>query len=182
MWLRSQFRAVKGVEPSTGHTDYAEEVSDLVDQVNPQGFTKSVWKDFLCDAVKHPDSMAIEFASGDSDTGSASQHMEMLARALMLLRMATGACRQVRLNAGLDKENLRFWWHQLGVELAMWNESGEPDQIQDLWMDVKEAITELDTWLAGRDMPQIRELRVAHPSALGVVDETERVALWGLGL
>jgi len=158
------------------------EISNLVEQVNPQGLTKALWVEFLCDPAKHADSLVISKVNSDSSTDASSPQLGMLARALMLLRLATGASRQLLINSGVEKTRLHFWWHNLGAELALWDDGNEPDEPQSLWLDVEQAIEEIELWVSTGDKSHIRSFRTSESSALGVIDELERVGLWGIGL
>jgi hypothetical protein len=159
-----------------------KEIEDLIDQVNPQGLTKEVWKEFLCDPAKHPDSSVFAAVQGNSGLDSTGQHLEMLARGLMLLRLATGACRQLVINSGIDKAQLQFWWHCIGQELALWDKADVPADTQSLWLDIQASIQDIEAWVRAGNVNHVRSFRVSQAPALAVIDETERIALWGMGL
>lgn len=182
MWLREQYIAIKGGAADSGNPKFVETMSKLVEDVNPQGLTKALWLEFLCDAGKHPDSSVIKKVNSDSGIGASSPQLGMLARALMLLRLATGASRQLIINSGIDKSRLQFWWHDLGAELALWDDGDAPAEPQSLWLDVEQAIGEIELWVSTGNQSHIRTFRTSESSALGVIDELERVGLWGIGL
>ncbi len=182
MWLREQYFAIKGTAANSGNADFVNEITKLVEQVNPQGLTKALWIEFLSDPVKHPDSLVITKVNRESGAVASSPQLGMLARALMLLRLATGASRQLLINSGVEKTRLHFWWHNLGAELALWDEGNEPDEPQSLWLDVEQAIEEIELWVSTGEQSHIRSFRTSECSALIVIDELERVGLWGIGL
>lgn len=182
IWLREQYSAVKGGATDSGNPAFVKSMSDLVDDVNPQGLTKALWVEFLTDRAKHPDSSVIGKVDSDEGQDGSSLHLGMLARALMLLRLATGASRQLVINSGLDKTRLHFWWHNIGVELAIWDGGDEPDDPQSLWLDVEQAIEEIELWVSTGVNGHIRSFRMNKSSALAVIDELERVGFWGMGL
>lgn len=127
-------------------------------------------------------SLVISKVNSDSTSDASSPQLGMLARALMLLRLATGASRQLLINSGVEKTRLHFWWHNLGAELALWDDGNEPDDPQSLWLDVEKAIEDIELWVLTGDQNHIRSFRTSESSALAVIDELERVGLWGIGL
>ena len=182
MWLRKQYSAIKGKNANSANADFVKEMSNLVDRANPQGLTKTLWVEFLCDTVKHGDSSVISKVKCGAEIDASSPHLGMLARALMLLRLATGASRRLLINSGVDKTRLHFWWHNLGAELALWDEGGEPGDPQSLWLDIELAINEIEQWIATGDKRKMNSFRVSESPAIVVIDELERVGLWGIGL
>ena len=64
----------------------------------------------------------------------------VLARATLLLRIASGVCAQRLSNAGISKTDLRFWWSRFGVDFGLWPEGVELDTFSELWADVNDAI------------------------------------------
>ena len=100
----------------------------------------------------------------------------------MLLRLATGASRQLVINSGIAKTRLQFWWHNLGAELALWDRGDEPDEPQSLWLDIEQAIEGIELWVTTGNQSHIRSFRTSECSALVRIDELERAGLWGIGL
>lgn len=182
MWIREQYHGVRGLPADVGNADYVREITELVSKVNPVGLTSDMWVEFLCDVNKHPDSILIHKGELASSVGSATEHVEMLARALMLLRLATGACRQLIINSGIEKDSLQFWWHGVGAEMAIWNGTEKPDDTQSLWIEIEQAIGDINQWLITGNDSDMRSFRVDQAPALAVIDEIERVAFWGMGL
>lgn len=181
-WLRTQYSAVEGKVADVSNGHFVDKISELVEQVNPQGLTKKLWIEFLSDVSIYPDSLVINSVNGDIGDDVSSPQQGMLARALMLLRLATGASRRMLINSGIQKEQLQFWWHRLGVELALWDDGNEPDDPQSLWLDVEEAIASIKGWVSAGDQKRMHSSRAKEGAALAVIDELERVGFWGLGL
>lgn len=104
-----------------------------------------------------------------------------LCRAALMARMATGAWADTLRRAGVEWEQLSFWWDEFGHERGFWRRGAAPDSMVDLWPDVSAALDELDimgdgfgsaveTWNGARTLAP----------ALAVLDATERISLWGL--
>lgn len=181
-WIRSQYVSVTGDPANSGCRHFVKEVKQLVDNVNPIGLSKSGWVEFLTMPRKHEESPILRLASRDSQNVPWEQHFEMLSRALMLLRLASGACRRLVINSGVAKEALVFWWHGFGAETSLWDAADCPADSQELWLDIQHAIQDFDTWLEGDEHTRMRTFRRNQSSGISVIDEAERVGLWGIGL
>ena len=66
--------------------------------------------------------------------------------------------------------------------IALWDDGNEPDEPQSLWLDVEQAIEEIELWVSSGDPSHIRSFRTSESSALVVIDELERVGFLGIGL
>ncbi len=105
----------------------------------------------------------------------------VLARALLMLRLASARSASLLADAGVSKDDLEFWWEALGTDMGLWESSGELDAFADLWRDVEEAIS------------QARERMAAIPNGTSVyavsrvlsrevsLTQFSRAPLWLLG-
>lgn len=117
-----------------------------------------------------------------ASTKASEQSVEpILARACLLLRLASAAAAKLMKEATISRTDLEFWWGPYGENSGFWDSSGEPEAFSDLWMDISEALGE-----AEGEMAAIREGSVravggvirAKPS----LTEFGRTPLWLLGL
>lgn len=93
-----------------------------------------------------------------------------MARAVVLLRLATGAVR-LELNAvGVPRDNFADWADIVAAERSLWDVS-PPASPVDLWSDVDLAVDHMSTCPPPYDDTQ---------SSLRVLETVERVALWSL--
>ena len=181
-WIRSQYVSVTNRPANSGNRDFVREVKQLVDNVDPIGLSKNGWIEFLTMPRKHEESPILQLASRDSNNTPWEQHLEMLSRALMLLRLASGSCRLFVINSGVPKWELVFWWHAFGEEASLWDKGDGPADPQELWLDIQQAIQDLDTWLEGDEYTKMRTFRLNQSAGISVIDEAERAAFWGIGL
>ena len=111
-----------------------------------------------------------------SPPASPDLHLEVISRAALLLRVATGAAANYLNAAEIDSESLRFWWTAVGEDAGLWSGSA-PDALVDLWADVVAAIDSIES--AG-----VLGSYFATAISLGaertVLSQTERPMLWGL--
>ncbi len=107
----------------------------------------------------------------------------VLARASLLLRIANGVCSRRLSEAGVKKQELRFWWNSYGKECGLWSEDEGLDSFADLlWPDVVFALEEsereldnMNSFCTVYDVGQILGPKVA-------LTQLTRVPLWLLGL
>lgn len=110
---------------------------------------------------------------------------QVLARATLLLRVATGCAKELLAEIGGaadTRDLLRFWWSGASVNRRLWDEPA-PDSFGDLWQDAGDAIEDVDAWLAESRPARSRVDfwgRLAGQAAQ--LSATERICLWGLGL
>ena len=103
-------------------------------------------------ALTDPTYRALKFGSASADAIFDNAKVKndqrgvatpILARGLLMLRLAAASTAVLLKAAGISKSDLEFWWSPLGTDLGLW---GAPDDIEtfsDLWNDVDEAKREL---------------------------------------
>ena len=109
------------------------------------------WLDFLSHKKLSVYHRLIEDASGSVLVGDPKHSREVLARATLLLRVATGALadllRTAGSNIGID---LDFWLSSRSVARRLWPEASQRATSYDLWTDVEEALTSVEDWLENK--------------------------------
>lgn len=124
----------------------------------------------------------LQFASLQDDLSHPQQVFQMLSRASLLLRLATGASADLILSSGHSWLDFEFWWKALGNDMGLWELGREIDVPDDLWEDVFNSYTEIDEWETHTPNPSIFNLHMTNTNAkeLWILSGTERIALWGL--
>lgn len=84
-------------------------------------------------------------ASADEILGHAEEEATVvatpvLARALLMLRLASARNASLLADADISKDDLEFWWGMLGEDMGFWETGEDIDAFADLWRDVEEAI------------------------------------------
>ncbi len=168
---------------AAGHHDEAAAFSDHVGrvtyEVSPSGMPREEW----CRFLTTPRACEVLTEARKTDAvGTPSQHRQVMARATLLLRFATGACQALARDAGCTWADFRFWWGRLGFERAIWDDGCEPADMCDLWADVSVAIEDLTDWDAGlgEAAPSPARLHRDQAPALCALVQMERAMLWGL--
>lgn len=90
------------------------------------------------------DPMLIVEASKKGKTTDPDYHIQMLSRATLLLRLATGAGMTMIENARISRNDIKFWWETLGENYGLW-EPGQVNPISDMWIEVEEALASMSS-------------------------------------
>ena len=90
-------------------------------------------------------SAAAIFASAGAQDAHGRAATPILARGLLMLRLASASVAGLISAAEVTKQDLAFWWESLGTDLGFWVSPTEIEMFTDLWVDVADAIDEADT-------------------------------------
>lgn len=101
----------------------------------------------------------------------------MIARAALLLRIATGMARVNLTTATIQPfDQLEDWWQKLGDQKGLWRPLQRPTTMDELWTEIEDAIEVARTAAPANryDMLSKRDLSLVKLS------EAERIGLWHL--
>lgn len=180
--LKAGYFAVTGKRSgsASGRQGFETEIAGLLTDMGMSGLELEGWKALLV-AEEGQTRSVLTVASGNAKVGDASHVEEVMARAVMLLRLATGAAETVLREAGLERERLEFWIESVGTDRGLWEEGQSPQEITDLWAEVEDKLEDVGDWLEGPERSG-HTTWSGEPRTVAVLGECERVALWGLGL
>ena len=133
------------------------------------------WSDYLS---KSDDPLPLQFAAKPVPIEDATCFLRVIARAALLLFVATSAVRRLLTNAGLTAADLAFWWESHGEERCLWETDAAPADPLDIWQDILQSITESETWRAANAGGSLRSWRDSQSREL--LGAFELVAIWGL--
>ena len=165
---------------AVGRTGLSHEVQTILSKIGMSESVQSEWHDFLYN-INTESPAVIEMAKGTAKVGKTLHVVEVMCRATMLLRLATGASAILLSDAGIGREKLEFWIQAIGIERGLWQPGASPGDLVDLWADVESALEQIDDSMKGTKAG-IQELWARKSRTLAVLGECERVGLWGLGL
>ena len=155
----------------------------MIRSVAPGGLTEAGWSDFfrrISDPVTPP---LLQEASGTVEVDHPRHHLQVIARATLLLRVSTGACALMLDAAGVGRSDLEFWWRSLGEDRGLWEPGDEPDEFIDLWSDVNHELDNSEEWETSPSAgTSFASWRKEQSHTIAVLGGCERIALWGLGL
>lgn len=161
------------VEPSAPmtHGSIASQYDNL-----PAALRSLASKDFLT-GVSDPARPELIRLAEAKTTPPAS--LNMISRALLLLRMATAFTQTSLTEAGVDRASgaLRPWLDQLGDARGFWPISAPLPNADDLWEDTRLALEDLDS-VRKSPPSRLHDWRSAGWGGLPVLQEAERIAMW----
>ena len=157
---------------------YESQINTMLDALDPKELLPDQWAKFLKYENLQDIPSIIQDAEEKKDSSHLDHSKQVLARATLLLRVATGSSADLLSEAGPTvKEDLAFWWSSAAVRRRLWSEDDEPASFIDLWQDVDEVIDAVDQW------PQdYYTLWSNHAREAAILATTERAFLWGLEL
>lgn len=163
---------------------FARQARMMLRGVTPGELNSDQWDRFLNYADLTTTPQVLVDAAGTLGPDDPHHSRQVLARALLLLRVATGANQElVEALPLFNRKELQFWWSRMGEERGLWSAANPPTMFSDLWTDVADATSELDAWMKGPPTDSSRRVmwRDKAPAA-ALLCSSERVALWGLAI
>lgn len=182
--LEVGFRAISDKKPELYPNEFAMTIRTVLNALALSESSAQHWQDFLTRKIEHSDPIIISEARQSDKVTDPRHHIQVLSRATLLLRVATGACAQLLRKTGFGNRDLEFWWKPFGVERGLWENGNEPMTLMDLWADVEMALKETREWEINnaRKTPSFARWRRDKGHTIPILAECERIALWGLGL
>lgn len=106
----------------------------------------------------------------------------ILARGLLMLRLASASTASLLAAAEVSKSDLEFWWSPMGTDMGLWDTTSSIETFADLWIDVAEAKNEVDARISAlQGAVSVRSVSgiLAHDVSL---TQFSRAPMWLLGL
>lgn len=163
-----------------GDPAFVRTVQQVLGNVSPVTLSPG-WEEFLLRTADPEDFRILGEASTPLIGNETRLHFQVIARGVMLLRVATGAARKLRVAAALSPGDLDVWRLRMIRERGFWGSSGDPADFLDLWADVALALGEVQGW-AGAGWPKntYRGLLDTHAAEVATLAGLERVSLWSI--
>jgi hypothetical protein len=180
--LRRIFYAITGNNPEDDFHEFENRIQRMLQVVNPQGLPHEAWVTFLTD---NQSSIILDTAAINEEvTRSNRHHFSVIARAALLLRVASGAAAHIISASSLNKEDISFWWKSYGKDFGLLNPAGIIENMEDLWADIEIALTTMNDWQVNHLNPASSYYQWGQDlgKELKRLEECERVSFWGMGL
>lgn len=179
--LELAYEGTTGSKAADEPVDFAEGIYAMLGSAETSDSLTGEWLDFFTRKVQRESPLVIREATGMVEVTDARHHLQVLSRAVLLLRIATGACLRLLQASDSSRTDLEFWWKLLGDERGLWRVGDEPERLADLWADIAIAIDGLRDWESKPDRADrsIASWRAARLNEISMLGECERVALWG---
>jgi hypothetical protein len=179
--LERHFSAKTNKQPSPQNAGFVTLVEATI---KAQGFAVAAetrWRDFLLRNTITLDPMI--FANSALQLGNpATDHLAVISRAVLLLRLATDSAHSLLQQAGLDSTALAFWWRSVGEARGLWNSASPPMAPDDLWADVQDALDDIRRFTSGNPaaLQSVNGVVSSVGERFSVLCSHDRVGLWGL--
>ena len=113
-------------------------------------------------------------------TKTPTSALPTIARALLLLRVASAATARVFSDAGISTDDISFWWSQRIVDLGLSEDPAHGYDLTELWPEVGASIDAIETWRSEAPDPSSRDACIALGAQVPI-SQFQRTALWLLG-
>lgn len=109
---------------------------------------------------------------------SAAEPNGILARATLLLRVATSSVQDLLDPVAESRAALEFWWSSVGEAAGLWSSGANRPNLADIWGDIDLALTQLDGWDPATDN-SLYFLQQRFARDLWSLTKVQGPALWG---
>ena len=163
----------------TSKTMHEYRTKEMVASLDPKELTIDNWLRFLEYDKLQDTPLVIKDANADDGPHHPDHSKQVLARATLLLRVATGVSEDLLAQVGPTlRDDLSFWWSSTAIRRRLWLEDGEPSTFSELWNEIDEVLGSVEQ-LMPSDHYTLWSQNAREASLLAT---TERVFLWGVGL
>jgi hypothetical protein len=177
--LERAYRERFDKKPSNDVKRYRSYLEATVDAV-PASLPGDRLVTFLSREHEPDDLVLLREADNRSSTSDPENHLHLMARAALLLRLSSGCARSLLSEVSLEDEDLQWWSDQLGVSRALVEPEEVPVVAADLWTDIADALTDLDEQVADGANVTYAMLQGRWSRELSLLGGCERIALSGL--
>ena len=176
------FKNITGENREEATSKYRAQIVQMVNAQSLPDSERNRFVDFLSFDIEQGTPELLADADRRDQPNHIDHSRQVLARATLLLRVATGSILEL-LNASNTTfhRDLEFWWSSPSVQRRLWPESAKPSTFADLWQDVHEALQSTQVWLQSSPLSECRHsFWSANPASAAILSTPERIFLWGV--
>lgn len=152
---------------------------------NQLGVQSQVLREYILSNTHKPHFIFVA-AKKDSLKNGDLYPLGVVARAILMLRLASGAVNDLLNFGGINNQDLKLWRDVFGEASGLWDTNHIPGDVFDLWVDIKEANRDILDWCASNNNSKGSYLATKAtngiPSQLWQVQQFNLAGLWSLGL
>lgn len=146
--------------------------TEIVSRVGLSPGGQTAYLNYLVSTDRVP---IIDWAADTSRLWARAHVRQVTSRAMLLLRIATGAATELLRRTGISPAAITFWKGELGQNRGLWV-GAPPTDLADLWADVEAGIAAM----AAGSASSYLELKTLFAEKAPALAETERAVMWGL--
>ncbi len=178
--LESAFASVRGLSASRALDAYRLQVTQAAGGLLST-LEAAEWTPFLFREQDPEDPEILRMADREPRPARSDYHVSMMARALLLLRVASGANRRMLKEAGVPLESLSFWWQPYGEGLGLWDQPAPTVPELTLgWDDAQAALEDIESALHDGTAGSYRSVVSRLSAPLARLTGMEIVGVWSL--
>ena len=177
--IERAFEAGRGTSPVQKPQEYQTAVAAMVSKLIPPSLRRTSINQFLARDALREDPRVVAESESRGDHGNENYHLQVISRASLLLRVATGAVREGFRSADVNLDSLRFWWQNAGIKQGLWHSAPPTIDSSELWQDIGEALEDISDCVLHDDTSRRRFLMTCARPLLDATG-TVRFALMGL--
>ena len=144
--LERAFCGTTGQRPSSDPARYLSTIDAVLAAQSISRLQAETLRDFLKREVDPDDAPLLAFAAGSSAPSDPGCHFNVLSRAALMLRMATGASTRMLRAAEIQPRHCSFWWSRIGLDAGLWPETPDPEDVAEYWVEISESLQVLEEW------------------------------------
>ena len=144
--LERTYFGTTGQRPSSDPAGYLNTIDSVLSAQSISHLQAERLRYFLKREVDPEDAPILGFAVGSSDPSDPGCHFNVLSRAALMLRMATGASTRMLRAAEIQPQEYSFWWSRIGLDAGLWPEAPDPEDVAEYWVEISESLQVLEEW------------------------------------
>jgi hypothetical protein len=177
--LESAFRARTQKKPANHPRDFLRNVQHAMGDLQLSLPSEQVER-FLVRKQDPVDLALVVAAENKAGISDPENHLHLIARASLLLRLSTGCARSLLDESGVGDDELLWWCDQLGSARSLFAAGGWPDESAELWEDVEQALKDLEHKTSNGADVDYSTLHSRCSRELDLLGSCERIGLVGL--
>ena len=168
----------------TANPIYEKQIQGILGDLPLSIRSKDRWMKFLSYETDGDPLEIVKDAAGEEEASHIYHSKQVLARATLLLRVATGSVADILTEVEPDvRSKMGFWLDGVSVRRRLWAEASPPSSFNDLWSDIEDKLAIVRQWIDdGNQSNCPYDFWVANAAEASVLSTAERVFLWGARL
>lgn len=177
--LEEIFRRVRSAKPNG--LAFENFIKNLFQRLGED--TSQVLFDFLLRLTEADDHLIFKEARKDRSNPQINRldPLPIISRAILLLRLCTGAANRMIAVSSLNTNNLRYWWEDLCKKNGNISEIPSGIDAIDLYTDIRDSLEEINLLHPSRTS-NVKNAFMSAANPLFYLKQFQRTAIWGLGL
>ena len=165
--------------PTKSYVEFAQDTLTQIGMANQLHL-----KRFLSSSRSPKHTLLVEAKKKGQDQYGNMRPISVIARAILLLRLASAACNDFIQETEIDGTDVEFWWSNIGKDIGLWESSIIYGPMTDLWADVEIALETVETWIDQNRSSTVgaRKARREIPFDLWQLEKFQLAGLWAIGL